>query len=408
MLGSTAARFTPFAEGKSTDVNSCIDPAQGGRQIPPMPSKRPIAIVQSLCALELGPQGFVAALLEALHEIVPSERNLFDWSDEDGRLLHYYIEGPVDVDIARLYFEEFHNRREGQCMPAFNSLRDAPQGVRSARELDHPAFYASDLYQQIWRPQGLHSRVECVIRGRSGRLLGSLVLYRGPDQPLFTAAEERTLGELIPWIARGLEAPGATPESDYVQGPDAPECLVMSLDGAVLGASPGAARLLMLADEGLSEHSTTWALAVLAQRQLGPLLAQLRTLMKAGPHETSRRRPSQTRLNALGRFDARATLLWPLPGDARRQTLAQITLTWMEPQRLAVSRALRKLPLTAGQAVVCSALLHGQSKGEIAERCGVAPTTVADHVRKIYRALDVASTWELRSLIDAKLRREPA
>ena len=368
-----------------------------------MSSKRPIAIVQSLCALELGAGAFVVALMEALHDIVPSDRNLFDWSDDQGQLLHYYIEGAVDVGIALLYFDEFHNRREGQCMPVFNSLRDTPLGVRSARELDQPAFYASDLYQQIWRPQGLHSRVECVIRGRQGRLLGSLVLYRGPDQPHFTPAEERTLAELIPWIARGLEAPATPHDSGYVQGPEAPESLVMSLDGRVHGASPGVARLLMLADEGLSERTTTLPMSELVLRQFGGLLAQLRTLARAGPPEAARRWPSQTRLNALGRFDAQAVLLWPLPGDARRAPMAQVTVHWMEPRRVAVSRVLRTLPLTAGQSVVCGALLRGESQAAIAERCSVAPSTVADHVRKIYRALDVGSTWELRTLVEQRL-----
>ena len=373
-----------------------------------MSSKRPITIVQSLCALELGAEAFVVALMEALHEIVPSDRNLFDWSDDQGQLLHYYIEGPVDVGIARLYFDEFHNRREAQCMPAFHALRDTPLGVRSARELDHPAFYGSDLYQEIWRPQGLHSRVECVVRGRQGRLLGSLVLYRGPDQPPFTPAEERTLAELIPWIARGLETPAAAAhDAGYVRGPHAPESLVMSLDGRVHGASPGAARLLMLADEGLSDHTTALPMADLVQRQFGGLLAQLRPLARAGSREAPRRWPSQTRLNALGRFDAQAILLWPLPGDARRAPLAQLTLHWMEPRRLAVARVLRALPLTAGQSVVCHALLEGESQAAIAERCHVAPSTVADHVRKIYRALDVGSTWELRSLVEDRLARAP-
>ena len=383
-----------------------------------MASKRPIGIVQSLCALELGAQGFVVALLEALHEIVPSDRNLFDWSDDEGRLLHYYIEGPVDVGIARLYFDEFHNRREGQCMPLFSALRDAPLGVRSARELDHAGFHASDLYQQIWRPQGLHCRVECVIRGRQGRLLGSLVLYRGPGQPLFTAAEERTLGELIPWIARGLEAAGAAAGADRpgsaiaqescVPGPHAPETVLMSLDGRVHGASPGAARLLMLAGEEMSERTTTLTLAELVQRQFGGLLAQLRPLVRAGPHDPPRRWPSQSQLNALGRFDAKATLLWPPAGDARRGPMVQLTLHWMEPQRVAVSRVLRALPLTPGQATVCGALLRGESQAAIADRSGVAPSTVADHVRKIHRALDVGSTWELRSLVEERLRRAVA
>lgn len=375
-----------------------------------MASKKPAALLQSLCALDLGEQAFIVALLEALHEIVPSDRNLFDWSDEHGRLVRYYIEGPVDVGIARLYFDEFHNRREAQCMPAFETLREAPGGVRSARDLDHRDFYASDLYQQIWRPQGLHSRVECVVRGRGGRLLGSLVLYRGPQRPVFTAAEERTLAGLVPWIARGLEG-GAVraPDEAFVPGPDAPESLVLTLSGTVIGATAGAARLLMLADEGISQHATTLSTEALAMHQWSGLLAQLRSLARDGPHAGPRTWPSLTRLNALGRFDAQSMLLWPpAPGTGADQPLAQVTLRWLEPQRLALARALRELPLTSGQAMVCSALLRGEPQGAIARRFGVAQSTVADHVRKIYRALDVGSTWALRSLVEGRIGRGAA
>ena len=44
----------------------------------------------------------VPALLEALHAVVPSYRNLFDWTDSQGRLLRYFIEGPIDAAVAQL------------------------------------------------------------------------------------------------------------------------------------------------------------------------------------------------------------------------------------------------------------------------------------------------------------------
>ena len=51
------------------------------------------------------------ALLEALHEIIPSAYNLFDWTDARGNLVRYFFEGPLNPEVTHRYFEEFHNRR---------------------------------------------------------------------------------------------------------------------------------------------------------------------------------------------------------------------------------------------------------------------------------------------------------
>ena len=54
-------------------------------------------------------------------------------------------------------------------------------------------FFGLALYNDIWRPQGFHARLEAAVRGRQGRLIGSLVQYRGPGDPRFTRDDERRL-----------------------------------------------------------------------------------------------------------------------------------------------------------------------------------------------------------------------
>lgn len=103
--------------------------------------------------------------------------------------------------------------------------------------------------------------------------------------------------------------------------------------------------------------------------------------------------------NLWGQFKAQAQLL--LPRATGQSMLVQATLERHEPYRVALTRALQRLPLTAGQATVCSALIQGQTQAQIALQLGVAPATVIDHVRKSYRALDVRSVLELRALVDA-------
>ena len=364
-----------------------------------MKSSLSIAALRALCELKLHAEVLVPAVLEALHQVVPSYRNLFDWTDTQGRLVRYFIEGPIDAGIAQLYFDEFHNRREAEAMPRFDTLHRLPPGVRGADELDHEGFFRSALYNEIWRPQGFHTRLEAVVRGCDGRLLGSLVLYRAPGDPRFTPSDERLLAAVVPAIAAGLQAAGpAVADDRHVPGPEPAESLLLTLQGRVCHASPGAHRLLLMAEGGASRDSLSRPLDVLAGRLLPMLLARLRELARVQVHRVTAPPPSITHETAAGQFVASGHVLRAL--NEGQEPLAQVTLRRLEPHRVALERALRALPLTAGQVAVCRQLHHGRSHAQIASRLGVAPATVVDHVRKVYRALDVRSALELRAAVD--------
>lgn len=399
----------------------------------PTAGRRPRALadIQALCSMQLHPHVLIPAVLEALHALVPSYRNLFDWTDEQGQLLHYFVEGPIDAPIAQLYFDEFHNRREAEAMPRFDTLVRHPHGVRSARELDHAQFFRSALYNEIWRPQGFHTRLEGVVRGPCGRLMGSLVLYRAAGEPHYTMQDEKHLAAVLPALAEGLlaaTASAAGPER-HVPAAEAAETVLMTLQGHVCHASAGAHRLLLMADGGAARHSLSKPLQGLAGRLLSLLLERLRDRSchhwqaqaqgaEGGVAAAALAPPvSVTHETPAGQWRASGTLLQPLYGShappatqgpllaAPRspEPLVQVTLQRLEPHRLAVERALRTLPLTTGQAAVCRHLLQGQTQNQISQALGVAPATVVDHVRKLYRTLDLRSTAELRSLVEARV-----
>jgi DNA-binding CsgD family transcriptional regulator len=365
-----------------------------------MKPARALADLRDLCRIGLEPEALVPAFLEALHSLVPSYRNLFDWTDDQGRLLRYFIEGPVDTSVARLYFEAFHNTREAEAMPAFDTVRHAPAGIRSAQELAHPGFYRSALYNEIWRPQGFHTRLEGIVRGRGDRLLGSLVLYRGAGQPLFDRDDEQRLAAALPLLAEGLEAPRRpAAEPAYVRSPEAPETLLLTMTGRLCHASPGAMRLLLLADGGMAPDTLARPLGHLGDGVLNVLLQQVHTVATLPPGQAPL--PRLTHQNAWGRFVLDGHLLQAQGPGLEPMVMVQVA-RW-EPHHVALTRALRSLPLTPGQAAVCRELYHGASQGETAERLGVAPATVVDHVRKVYRALELRSTLELRTLLDSRI-----
>ena len=90
-----------------------------------------------------------------------------------------------------------------------------------------------------------------------------------------------------------------------------------------------------------------------------------------------------------------------VPLDPAAPSTIHVTVQHDEPRVVAQRRALATLSLSIAQREVCSLLRAGYSHGEIAAMLSVAPSTVADHVKKIYNKLDVHSVHELRCLLDS-------
>jgi DNA-binding NarL/FixJ family response regulator len=64
-------------------------------------------------------------------------------------------------------------------------------------------------------------------------------------------------------------------------------------------------------------------------------------------------------------------------------------------------------PLTDRQAAVLECLLAGMTRAEVATRLRLSPHTVRDHVRHLFRILDVSSTPELMARAQAGVVAEP-
>jgi DNA-binding NarL/FixJ family response regulator len=138
----------------------------------------------------------------------------------------------------------------------------------------------------------------------------------------------------------------------------------------------------------------------------GPLVPAVLARLRQAPAEPA----VVSHGSAAGRFVATGRLLQPVAGLAAPAgpSLVQLSLQRHEPHRVALERALRSLPITPGQVAVCRALYQGQAQARISQTLGVAPSTVVDHVRKAYRALDLHSVLDLRALLDARMVRAAA
>ncbi len=352
-----------------------------------------LSTLRALSRSGLAAETFIPAALETLHHVIPSYRNLFDWTDEKGNLVRYFYEGPIDQAIASHYFDEFHNRREGEVMPKFQQAVTGRAVVHGADELDRPEFFRSALYNEIWRPQGLHTRVEAIVRGARGQPLGSLVLYRGPGDSSFTHAEEQVLHQAALYVSRGLEAAQESIlPAEYAGVPTRRGALNLGPGGELLHLSADALKLLLMAHGGVTPETV----------RKSPRREDFGTLSMLWQHHErgrglSREGLSLTIDNAWGRFVFDSEALAPL--NLAEPPLVHVGIRHLEPKVVVLRRALEKLPLSITQREVCALLHGGRSQAEIASALSIAPSTVADHVRKIYSKLDVHSVGELSSRI---------
>ena len=352
-----------------------------------------MASLRALASMGLPAELFVPAALEMMHGIIPSLRNLFDWTDAQGNLIRYYFEGPIDQRVAAHYFEEFHNRREGDVMPTFRQAVTGRSVIRSAQELENEAFYRSALYNEIWRPQGLHTRLEAVVRDAGGRPLGSLVLYRGPGERSFSREDEVLLEQAARYVARGLEVPSAgLVAGEFVERRDRRAVLSLDAQGRLCHLSADALKMLLLSHGGVTPENVAHS----HRREDFPTPSLLWQ-----QHQRAATPGSDgmviTVENAWGRFVYESAPMAPL-GDGGAPML-HVGIRQQEPYGLGLRRAIDALPLSPAQREVCALLHAGRNTSDIAASLSISPSTVTDHVKKIYARLDVHSVHELSARI---------
>ena len=347
------------------------------------------AYIRELCSLELTGQLLIPALLAALHRVIPSARNLFDWVNAEGHIQRYYFEGPIDLRVARLYFDQFHNQREADAMPKFVDVIRGSAAVRSAEELNSRHFFDSALFNEIWRPQRLHYRLEGIVRSRDGKPLGSLVLYREQGERIFGKPDEQTLQVLLPYVAHGL-VHGKERQVNYAEGDQRAALVSLDALGRIVHLSPNGHKLLLLAHGDISPASA-------ARQPITEDFPTLALLHRRLSHRDGLEpaRCAVTVTNTWGRFEFRAEHLAPV--GVPDQALIGVAVRHLVPREVHDLVSIESHPLSIAQKKVCALLLQGLSQPQIALRLGVLNSTVTDHVRKVYVKLDVHSVGELRA-----------
>jgi DNA-binding CsgD family transcriptional regulator len=354
-----------------------------------------IAHFRQQCCLGIDAQTAMPSLLRALRVLIGSQANSFYWADHNGDITNIYMEQLFPRDMAAHYFSEFVNNRADDYS-ALGIRKFLPPGtlVGSSARLFPKSFYRSDMYNLIWRPRRRQEMLWARVRDAQGRANG-VTLMRESGDPAFSEREEQRLSQLVPYLAHAINARPTAPSQLVHDGESA--IVVLDHCGRIQHESTEGRRLLLLAaHERLAPGTVDWMGDSVLPLVLEKLRRSVAVLMagRAAPP------PVFELQNAWGKFVLRA---YPLEtGKLGENSPIAVLIERHVPLKLKLMHAMQSLPLSAKQKEVCLLLTEGASYRAVAERLSVRPSTVIDHVRKIYSKFDVRSQDELlRKLIHA-------
>jgi DNA-binding CsgD family transcriptional regulator len=260
---------------------------------------------------------------------------------------------------------------------------DLPTAMRRGRGWGNtarlPAFATSEEYGNVWLPARFRHGIE-VTAVQNGRGWGSFVLWRGLGGRAFSAQEEALFAPLSPFLGHAVRGPARGP----LPGADAPETGVVISDkaGRIIYRSACTERLLQLA-------SAQPTIFTEPSRTLPDWLRLLIGRLLRVHDDPTVRPPIAFRRNRWGDFTCRAYPLLEGDVDPRSAARFAIYIEYRKPLAVQITRAAFVLGFSARQSELCVYLATGASYVDVARRMGVRPSTVVDHVRKLYVRLNV-------------------
>ena len=347
---------------------------------------------KQLCCLGLTGEAVMPALIEELHAIVRSRGIAFHFADEGGQPANSYMDRPEFP--ASLYAEYFYERGDREVRGLAFSQASATQfGVHDAEAAVGPDYESvlghSDIYNHLCVPLGFGANfLRLFIRdGKRRRTLGAVTLYppvgAGPWKP----EERRHLADLEPFFAYALTVRDTKDHPLVDSGHSG--VIVADPAGRPVHLSSEARRLLFLA----TNPRVAPGVAISRVPCLpAPVVSICRNLSRATSGDDEALAPVYHHRNVWGGFRFRAE--W-LDGNDPASGLVAITVTYQEPQPMALMRNVERLPLSPRQAEVCVLMAIGLSVEKIAARLGISKHTANEHTRWIYNKVDVHNRTEL-------------
>ena len=348
----------------------------------PIKPSHALTYLRQICCSGLSREITIAEFLKALPMLIPSNSNIFTFYSEQ-LCPTYSITGFDVADLAPIIpsiLNDFHSPQRQQRLLAWFSRYPAISHPRAVDE----SFYMTDLYNLIYRQFDMHHFLftRIPLDKKSNGIVG---LFRPRSQKPFENRDQAQLMRLVPYVAHAHRVGSdAAPEfsPDGMSG-----MMIMNTQGAILYQSSEAKRLLEQA-----RHPRLLA----EMRQQDRLLIKLAELCRNlqgiyRGHELPP--PSFSHTGPNGQFLFHA--YWLDSCGQQPDGLIGISIEHREPLALKILRAMHLSPLSPTQKEVALLLAQGLAPEQIRSHLHIKPTTLKDHIGKIYLKLDIHQREEL-------------
>jgi DNA-binding CsgD family transcriptional regulator len=219
------------------------------------------------------------------------------------------------------------------------------------------------------------------LRSTTGEVWGALGLYREPDRPLFTDAEQAFVRAVAPQLADGARRALLLGEAAEPDRPDGPGLIVVTEQWDVESATPGVERWLAdLMDGDLATGQLPACVLAVAARALS---------LAEDPHQPGEIAVSRVRSRSGGWLVLHGTSL--ISASSRR---VAVIVEPAHPARI-TPLLMAAYGLTEREQDVTRLVLQGDSTTEIAGKLVVSPHTVQQHLKSIFEKTGVRSRRDL-------------
>jgi DNA-binding CsgD family transcriptional regulator len=361
--------------------------------------------LKALCCLGLPPESAMVAVVPVLHEIIPHDGTRLALVAPDATITTGYSENPASAAIFRERLWQFMDDPSSLMSLWVPGVRAVAIGWALHRQGGD--YLESGYYREIEVPLGSCWLLDAMI-GDGGRTIGFVSLTRPRSARRFTVDDLQLLDRIRPWLAHAFrrsnspnardrdEAPIATAGATVLSGQ-----VVLTSDGRVVYQTSGVEVLLRI----LTGEPSNYTRYVPVSDSLPASVLKILRQITGAANGTSNTPPRMQVSTVYGVLTLEAKWLVPagtLPADAARDPkscLIAVTIELREHAIAHAARVLRESGATPAQTKVGIQLALGKTRPEIAVELGLQRSSIADHSKKLYQALDVHNSTELGTKI---------
>lgn len=316
----------------------------------------------------------------ALASAVPNENHLNGpyWYtlDPESRLItsDYGGEG-CELDTSEVMRWEYLD----DDVNKYSEVLGRPCGVQTLHEVTKGEPERSRIYREYMAVEGIAQEMLVALGSSTGEFWGTVRLNRLSGQPEFDAAERAFMATVAPDLAEGIRRGLVVGEATDPDRPDAPGLIILQADGEIGSLSVGATRWI----ERLPDRSARGSLPASIASAASAALACARGEDAAAESTVLVRSVDGCWLSIHG------TVV-----GVGRGAQAAVIIEAAHPDRL-TPLLMAIHGLTPREREVTRLVLQGRSTTQLANRLGISPHTVQQHLKSIFEKVGVRSRREL-------------